>query len=107
MTIQERLKHLRENKGKSQKEIAKVLGTTAQHYGKYELGLTEIPLDRAVKLAEYYKVSLDYLAGRTDIKHPESPLSSVIEQLSHISDEDIAILAKTFTELSDNRKEPK
>ena len=107
MTIQERLKQLRESKSKPQKEIAEYLATSAQHYGKYELGTAAISLERALKLADYYNVSLDYLAGRSDIKHPESPLSPVIEQLSHISDEDIEILAKTFTELSDNRKEQK
>ena len=106
MTIQERLKHLRENKGKSQKEIAKVLGTTAQHYGKYELGLTEIPLDRAVKLAEYYKVSLDYLAGRTEIKQFADDIIAD-DTLSRISDYDISVLAELFTELANRRKENK
>ena len=106
MTIQERLKHLRENKGKSQKEIAKVLGTTTQYYGRYELGLTEIPLDRAVKLAEYYKVSLDYLAGRTEIKQFADDIIAD-DTLSRISDDDISVLAELFTELANRRKENK
>lgn len=106
MDIHERLKQLRECKGNTQKEIAEYLGTTAQHYGKYELGLTEIPLDRAVKLAEYYKVSLDYLAGRTEIKQFADDIIAD-DTLSRISDDDISVLAELFTELANRRKENK
>lgn len=35
-------------------------------YARYETGQREIPLSIAIKLADFYKVSLDYLAGRTN-----------------------------------------
>ena len=35
-------------------------------YTDYENGKNKIPLEVFFKLADYYKVSLDYLAGRTD-----------------------------------------
>ena len=38
------------------------------HYGKYERGETDIPLEKAIILAKYYDVSLDYLAGLTKSK---------------------------------------
>lgn len=63
-----RLKDLREDEDKSQKEIAEVLNTSTAYYGAYEIGKRDIPLERAIKLAEYYDVSLDYLAGRTNDK---------------------------------------
>ena len=63
-----RIKDLREDSDKTQQELADYLGTSSQHYGKYELGNAEIPFERAILLAKYYNVSLDYIAELTDIK---------------------------------------
>ena len=46
------------------KEVAEIIGTTQQQINKYENEQQEMTLQRAIKLAELYKVSLDYLAGR-------------------------------------------
>lgn len=64
MALYQRIRDLREDSDKTQTEIAEFLGTTAQYYGKYEKGEREIPFMRAIQLANYYDVSLDYLAGR-------------------------------------------
>lgn len=69
MEIYERLKYLRESAGKSQAEIAKVIFTSQQYYGKYENGKRPMPMDRYAMLAKYYNVSLDYLCGL--INEPE------------------------------------
>ncbi len=61
-----RLKDLREDHDLTQAQAAKIIGTSQQHYGKYESGKIIIPFDRAVVLADYYGVSLDYIAGRTN-----------------------------------------
>ena len=61
--IQNRLKELRRARGKTQLQIAQVLGTTYQYYSTYEKGQRDLPLERAKKLAVYYNVSLDYLSG--------------------------------------------
>ncbi len=37
-------------------------------YTNYEQGKHTVPLDFAVTLADYYGVSLDYIAGRTNSK---------------------------------------
>lgn len=63
-----RIKDLREDSDKTQQEIAEYLGTSSQHYGKYELGHAEIPFERAISLAKFYGVSLDYIAGLTNSK---------------------------------------
>ena len=63
-----RIKDLREDSDKTQQELADYLGTSSQHYGKYELGHAEIPFERAIMLAKYYGVSLDYIAGLTNNK---------------------------------------
>lgn len=60
----QRLKDLREDHDLSQKAIAKLLKTTQQNYCRYEIGEREIPLHHFITLADFYGVSLDYLAGR-------------------------------------------
>lgn len=68
MAYYPRIRNLREDSDKTQSELASLLKTTAQYYGKYESGEREIPLSRAIELADYYSVSLDYLSGRTNNK---------------------------------------
>jgi transcriptional regulator with XRE-family HTH domain len=60
-----RIKDLREDFDLTQKKLAEVLGTTQQQYSKYENGLQEIPAHQLVKLADFYRVSVDYILGRT------------------------------------------
>ena len=67
MSIYQRLKDLREDADKSQKDIAEIIGTSQSYYAQYENGKRAIPFERVVVLAKYYNVSLDYIAGFTDI----------------------------------------
>lgn len=57
---------MREDRDKSQTEVAKLLGMKYQQYARYESGEREIPLHHLITLARYYNVSLDYLAGLVD-----------------------------------------
>lgn len=68
MSYYPRLKDLREDKDLKQSEIAKILNTTTQYYQKYEKGIRDIPFERMIQIANYYNVSLDYIAGRTNRK---------------------------------------
>ena len=63
-TVGERLRILREREGKTQEEISKFLGTTQQIYSRYETNRNDLPLRHLLNLADYYKVSADYLLGR-------------------------------------------
>lgn len=63
-----RIKDLREDKDLVQKEVAEVLNITTQQYSLYERGDREIPFHHAIALAEFYHVSLDYIAGLTNNK---------------------------------------
>ena len=65
-----RIRDLREDNDLKQREIAKILLCDQSLYSKYERGERMLPLDAAEKLADYYKVSVDYLLGRTDVKAP-------------------------------------
>ncbi len=66
MYIYQRLKDTREDLDKKQEDIASVLHITRQQYQLYESGKREMPMHHFVTLAEYYNVSLDYLAGLVD-----------------------------------------
>lgn len=66
MNNYKRLKELREDNDLSQQDVAKILGTTFQYYSAYERGIRDLPLERAIIIAKYYNVSLDYIAGLTD-----------------------------------------
>lgn len=65
----QRLRDLREDHDKTQAQIAKLLSTTQQQYYKYETGQRELPMHHFITLAKYYHVSLDYLAGVTDVPY--------------------------------------
>lgn len=68
MAYYPRIRDLREDSDKTQREIADYLGTAYQYYAVYEKGTSEIPFERAIALAKYYNVSLDYIAGLTNDK---------------------------------------
>lgn len=65
-----RLKELREDNDLNQKQVADVIGTTFQYYSSYERGIRDLPLERAIKLAIFYNVSIDYIAGLTKESKP-------------------------------------
>ncbi len=64
MKTYRRIRDLREDNDKTQKELAQLLGMQTTVYQRYERGERELPFWVAIKLADYYKVSLDYLAER-------------------------------------------
>lgn len=59
-----RLRDLREDADKKQSEIAEVLGIDQRTYSNYETGKREIPVRHLITLADYYKVSIDFIVGR-------------------------------------------
>lgn len=64
-----RIRDLREDHDYTQKYVAAYLICDQSLYSKYERGERPLPLEAAVKLAELYGVSLDYLCGRTNQKN--------------------------------------
>lgn len=64
-----RIRDLREDDDLTQEYIAKiVLNCTRSAYSKMEAGNRLISINDLIKLADFYKVSLDYLVGRVDNK---------------------------------------
>ena len=62
----ERLLGLRKERGETQQQVADGLGIIRQHYQKFERGENLPSLEKFIALADYFGVSLDYLAGRTE-----------------------------------------
>lgn len=65
-----RVEDLRIDADKTQQQIADILVCQREVYRRYEKGERELPLWAAIKLAEYYDVSLDYLVGLTSKRSP-------------------------------------
>ena len=63
-----RIRDLREDSDKTQKQIAQYLMCDQSLYSKYEREERPLPLEYAVKLAQYYQVCVDYLVGLTNEK---------------------------------------
>lgn len=62
----ERLTQLRKSKGVSQNALAKEIGVSPRTYQDYEYGEREPQVAIFSRIADFFDVSLDYLAGRID-----------------------------------------
>lgn len=72
------IRELREDRDFRQIDIAKLIGTTQQHYSRYERGESDFPTRAIILLADYYKVSTDYLLGRTECVEGVDALNEVL-----------------------------
>ena len=63
-----RIRELREDHDLTQREVAEMLGMSQTGYSKYETGTNDIPTAVLIKLADFYKTSVDYLLGRTNLR---------------------------------------
>lgn len=64
-----RIKLLREEKNVYQKDLARLLGVSIPAINYYENEKRSMDTYTAIKLADYFGVSVDYLLGKTDIKN--------------------------------------
>ena len=63
-----RIRDLREDSDRPQRNVAEYLNMQLTVYQRYERGEREMPLWAAIKLSELYDVSLDYLVGISESK---------------------------------------
>ena len=64
----QRIEDLRIDHDLTQAQVADVLHCQREVYRRYEKGIRELPLSYAKTLADFYKVSIDYIVGRTNCK---------------------------------------
>lgn len=73
------LKKLREESGLTQEELALRLGINRSSIAGYESKNVKKPeFDTFIKIADYFKVSADFLIGRSDIRIFEGELEKLI-----------------------------
>lgn len=66
MPYYRRIRDLREDKDLTQTRMGEILSCSQRVYSNYERGDIDIPTATLIKIADYHKVSVDYLLGRTD-----------------------------------------
>ena len=64
--LAKRLRKCREEAGLTQIKVATYCDITEKAYQNYELGVREPKLSIITRIAQFYKVSIDYLVGLTD-----------------------------------------
>lgn len=57
--------------GLNQADMAEALGIPFRSYRRYESGESEPTLPILCKIADYFHVSIDYLAGRSATRDPQ------------------------------------
>ena len=65
-TFSERIKELRLEKNLTQTQLGEIIGVKHFSIYSYEKGRACPEMKSLVALADYFDVSMDYLAGRTD-----------------------------------------
>ncbi len=68
VNYRQRMKDLREDSDLTQAKLAEVLNKSQQGYSHIENGRAELKIEDLIKLCDFYRVSADYLIGRSDKK---------------------------------------
>lgn len=71
-----RIRDLREDNDKYQKDVAQLIGISQQYYSEYEKGNRTIPINHLITLAKYYHTSIDYIVGLSDERYVKRKLKN-------------------------------
>ena len=77
MTIGEHIMVIRKQKGFSQGELGKRIGTSGDIIGRYERGVITPSIEIIIKIADELLVSIDYLVGKTTLQLDRSTLNRI------------------------------
>ncbi len=66
-----RIRDLREDNDKTQKQIADFLGVGTTQYRRWEVGEHKVPAEIVAELAKFYSVSADYILELTEDPTPK------------------------------------
>ncbi|MBQ2730787.1 MAG: helix-turn-helix transcriptional regulator [Clostridia bacterium] len=67
--VYKRIRDLREDRDLTQAQMGHALSCSQRVYSDYERGVLDIPTEILLKLADFHKVTTDYILGRTDKKN--------------------------------------
>ena len=60
------LRNIREDRDLKQRELAALLNVSQNTYSQYENGVIALTAEVLIKLADFYRCSVDYLLDRTN-----------------------------------------
>ena len=83
---QNRIKQLRLERHKTQKEVGKAIGLSDRAIAHYEKGIREPKLETWIKLADFFDVSVSYLQGISENSEPLFTLGSSATELKGMID---------------------
>ncbi len=82
-----RLKQLRIETNRTQEEVSKEIKVTRATLSRYETGEFEPPITTVADLANYFNVSLDWLAGNSEIRDPNINSHKLLELYNSLPSE--------------------
>lgn len=98
MSLGERIKRLRQERGLSQAQLSKKLNVHQKQISGYERGIHAPSVDLLVKMATLFNVSLDYLAfddreeNKTRIQIADRDLMQTVKEIDNLPPEDRATI---------------
>ena len=94
-----RIKELRRASGKTQKEIADIVGVTGAQFHRYETGATRVAASRLMAIADALNVRPEVLMGTTPASAGGKPL-----ELGDAAPDELLELVEVFAAISDPRR---
>ena len=95
------LRKLLDRKGETQGKLADYLGVKRQTIGYWKDGKTSPDVDSINKMADYYKVSTDYLLGRSEIESPDIDIPEIHNKIG-LSENAIKLLEEVYKDFDRN-----
>lgn len=109
MTLGEKILRLRKEKKWSQKDLAKMIGTSGPVLGRYERDEITPSVEVAKKLAEAFGVTLDYLVDETGAvaEVTDREMLDRITEIAHLDQEDKKTIIRVIDSLLRDAKAKK
>jgi transcriptional regulator with XRE-family HTH domain len=109
MTLGEKLKSLREEKGYMQRDVARELDIAPNTLSGYETDNRKPDSETLKKLSDYYNVSIDYLLGSDLMSDDELPenIRAVARDLMELPEENRKLAIDMIKMMSQRGKEAK
>lgn len=90
--LADNLKKLRLEKNLRQYQVADIVGVNPSAISAYENGLRQPSYEVLIRLADLYRVSIDFILGRSD---------NVFLNISGLSEREAYVISKIVAELSE------
>jgi transcriptional regulator with XRE-family HTH domain len=91
MTLGEHIMLIRKQKGFSQSQLGKQIGTSGDIIGRYERNLITPSIEVIIKMADVFEVSIDFLVGKTSFALDKQALWR-LEEIDRLPQENKAFM---------------